>query len=419
MFLRIVRAAGGQGVQHEYVRLVEAYREDGKTKHRVVCNLGRKDVLAEHLDALVRLVRGEKQTSKTNAGDVRALDAWDWGPMLVARSLWRELGLERIFDALGGRGRRDGHRLADRALVLVANRLCAPSSEHGLARWLETDFVCDRHGEVWTPAWREQTERLASTRPRVRVAAGQLTGWYRTLDQLQARKNEIERELYLSLRTLFSLKADLVFYDLTSTYFEGAGPSTLGAHGHSRDSKPRNRQVLVGLVMVDGWPIAHHVLRGNVRDATTVATVLTDLDKRFGIGRVIFVGDRGMVTSDNIALLRASTRSRDSGLIAPSHVVGALFAVSYESAFPMRPDRAHEGLVARDWRDDRIAELEREVAKRDAIIAEQQERIAYLEAQVAALVARAAELVARVADLEEKLRTSWRNSSMPPSSDGP
>src|SRR3989304_3168867 len=59
MFLRTVKAAGGQGVQHEYVRLVEAYREDGRAKQRVVCNLGRKDLLAAHLDALIRLLRGE------------------------------------------------------------------------------------------------------------------------------------------------------------------------------------------------------------------------------------------------------------------------------------------------------------------------------------------------------------------------
>jgi hypothetical protein len=63
---------------------------------------------------------------------------------------------------------------------------------------------------------------------------------------------------HLALRALFSLRVDLVFYDLTSTYFEGEGPSVLGAHGHSRDGKPRRRQVLVGVVMIDGWPIAHH-----------------------------------------------------------------------------------------------------------------------------------------------------------------
>jgi len=305
MFLRIVKAAGGKGVQHEYVRLVEAYREQGKNKQRVVCNLGRKDVLAGHLDALIRLLRGEAPAGRSvRAGEVHATGAWDWGPVLVARTLWQELGLDTFLARLGGRGRRAGGALADRAFVLVANRLCAPTSEHGLGRWLETDFVCDRQGRRWLPAWRPEAERQASRLPRVRIALRQLKQWYRTLDQLHARKPAIEEALYLRLRDLFSLQVDLVFYDLTSTYFEGAGPPTLGAHGHSRDGKPRDPQVLVGVVMVEDWPIAHHVFRGNRRDAATVPEVLADLEARFGVRRVVFVGDRGMVTADNLTLLR-------------------------------------------------------------------------------------------------------------------
>jgi hypothetical protein len=73
----------------------------------------------------------------------------------------------------------------------------------------------------------------------------------------------------LTLRDLFSLQVDMVFYDLTSTYFEGQGPPNTGAHGHSRDGEPRNPQVLVGLVLVDGWPIAHHEFNGNWCDAKT------------------------------------------------------------------------------------------------------------------------------------------------------
>ena len=149
------------------------------------------------------------------------------------------------------------------------------------------------------PVWRDEAERRASRRPRVRVAFRQLKQWYRTLDQLHARQAAIEHALYLRLRDLFSLQVDLVFYDLTSTYFEGHGPPQ-AAHGHSRDGKPRNRQVLVGVVMVDQWPIAHHVFRGNARDATTVPAVLQDLDRRFGLRRVVFVGDRGMVTAANL-----------------------------------------------------------------------------------------------------------------------
>jgi len=305
MFLRIVKTAGGKGATNEYVRLVESYWQDGRSKQRVVCNLGRRDLLAAHLDGLNRLLQGDRaDNDMVRAADIQALGAWDWGPMLAAGTLWRELGLETILDRLGGRGQRDGVSLSDRALVLAANRLCEPSSEHGLARWLETDFVCDRGGRRWMPRWRDEQERLASSLPRVRVQWRQLQQWYRTLDQLIERRERIEKELYLNLRELFSLKVDLVLYDLTSTYFEGHGPA-MSAHGHSRDGKPRNRQVLVGLVMVDGWPITHHVFEGNWRDAKTVPKVIADLEKRFGLRRVVFVGDRGMVTSDNLELLRS------------------------------------------------------------------------------------------------------------------
>ena len=118
----------------------------------------------------------------------------------------------------------------------------------------------------------------------------------------------------MRLRNLFALKVDLVFYDLTSTYFEGNGPGELAKHGYSRDSKARNRQVLVGVVMIDGWPIAHHVFEGNQRDSSTVESVLKDIEERFGLGRVVFVGDRGMVTSKNIELLRGRGQGYVVGL---------------------------------------------------------------------------------------------------------
>jgi transposase len=310
MFLRVVRAAGGKGVRHEYVRLVEAFREGGKTRHRTILNLGRRDLLAAHLDLdkLSRLLHGEASAAAP-VGDVRpeqvqAIAASDWGPTLVVQHLWRELGLEAILDQLSKSTRRDRSTLSDRALVLVANRLAAPGSEHGLARWLETDFVCDRYGRRWLAQWRDEAKRQASRTPRVQVELRQLKQWYRTLDQLLERKAAIERALYLRLRDLFSLQIDVVFYDLTSTYFEGKGPPKMGAYGHSRDGRPRDPQVLVGLVLVDGWPIAHHVFAGNRRDAMTVPDVVQDLEQRFGIKRMVLVGDRGMVTSKNLEELR-------------------------------------------------------------------------------------------------------------------
>jgi hypothetical protein len=105
MFLRVVRATVSKGVKRDYIRVVEAYRDDaGKTQHRTVINLGRRDLLAAHLDLdkLGRLLHG----------DAVAPDSV----------------------------KRDG------ALVLVTNRLTAPGSEHALALWLDSDFVCDRDG---------------------------------------------------------------------------------------------------------------------------------------------------------------------------------------------------------------------------------------------------------------------------------
>ena len=180
--------------------------------------------------------------------------------------------------------------------VLVANRLIRPASEHGLAGWLETDFLCDRSGRRFVPHWRPKK--------RVRVHPSQLDAWYRTLDQLARAKERIEVALYYRLRDLFSLKPELILYDITSTYFEGAGPVDFAKHGYSRDTKPHNVQVVVGVVMVSGWPIAHHIWPGNRIDHDTVQEVIRDLHTRFGFGRIVFAGDRGMVTAENLESLK-------------------------------------------------------------------------------------------------------------------
>ena len=289
----------------EYVQLVESYRDDhGRTRQRVVVSLGRKDQLSAQLDALVRLLdRPRRWLDSERLAAPEQTPAW--GRLLAlarssSNSAWKTFSTAS--KDLPPRGQA---RLADRVLVLAANRLCAPSSEHGLARWLETEFVCDRHGRRWLPAWRDDDERRRSRRPRVRVQDAQLNGWYRTLDALAAHKTTIEKQLFLRLRDLFSLRAEMVFYDLTSTYFQGRGPAGLARHGYSRDGKPRQRQVLVGVLRIDGWPIAHHVFRGNLRDAQTVEGVLDDLRRRFGLRRVVFVGDRGMMTSENLDRIRS------------------------------------------------------------------------------------------------------------------
>jgi len=295
MFIRTVKVPSSNGTVNVYVRVVEAFRHDGKVKQRVVADLGRKDLLEPLLPNLIRVLRGDPAVLGQDR-DVDILQAWTFGPVLVVRALFEQLGLTQILDQFLGlpRKRDDEARVpyADRLFVLIANRLIRPASEHGLARWLDNDFVCDRLGRRFVANWRQ--------RGRVQVNFRQLQNWYRTLDRLVAAKSRLEVALYGQLRDLFSLKPELVLYDITSTYFEGAGPEDFARHGYSRDGKPQNVQVVVGLVMVGGWPIAHHVWEGNTIDSTTVQEVVADLMSRFEFRRVVFVGDRGMVNEANL-----------------------------------------------------------------------------------------------------------------------
>jgi hypothetical protein len=217
MYLRTVKVRSTSGALNEYVRVVEAYREGGKVKQRVVADRGRKDLLVEILPGLQRLLGGDTGQEETPPADPEVVDASTWGPVLALRALFDQLSLWSILD--DSLGKAKGVPFADRTFVLVANRLIAPAS------------------------------------------------------------------------------------DITSTYFEGTGPVDFAKHGYSRDGKPHNVQVIVGVVMVAGWPIAHHVWAGNRIDHGTVQDVVGDLHRRFEFKRLVFVGDRGMVTEANLESL--------------------------------------------------------------------------------------------------------------------
>jgi hypothetical protein len=293
VFLRSVKAPNGR---HEYLRLVESFRDGDKVKQRVIAHLGRKDLLAPHLDALIRLLQSDQAAPRWVAvDDISTPRASTWGPILVARHLFDKLSLGSILDA-DQPLLRHGQPLSERIFPLLANRLTRPGSEHALAQWLEDFYVCNAAGSRWAPVWKQSH--------RVKVGFDQLQLWYQSLDDLLAQKQRIEKAIFLELRNLFSLQPDLAFYDITSTYFEGAGPAQLGRFGYSRDGKPRNRQVVIGVVMMDGWPVAHHVFAGNRLDQTTVMEVVQDLNQRFALNRVVFVGDRGMMTIGNVEQLR-------------------------------------------------------------------------------------------------------------------
>ena len=156
MFIRSIKVPSSNGTVHEYVRIVSSVRHNGKVKQKVIANLGRRDTLEAVLPQLNRFLKGEQDDQQlarqlSQQGPIEPLDASTWGPMLVTRHLFAQLGLWKLLDA----GRRWPKLLPDedpnddwvsRVSVLIANRLTRPCSEHALAEWLETDYVCDRYG---------------------------------------------------------------------------------------------------------------------------------------------------------------------------------------------------------------------------------------------------------------------------------
>lgn len=288
MYARVQKIKRPNGHVNEYVQILESYREGGKVRQRLIANLGNKEVLKNQLGSLLKIL---KPSLLRGAQSVEPEVSAPYGVVFLVHHLFSELGLFELFDKLS---RSAG--FADRVALLVANRLCSPSSEHALAGWLESSYVVDRRGERFLPVWKSQG--------RVKVDLVWLNQFYRTLDILIEHKEQLEKEMYFRLRDLFHLKVEVVFYDLTSSYFEGEGPSGIARYGYSRDGRPRNRQVLVGLVMANGFPIAHQVFEGHLKDHKTVEGVIKDLGKRFEVGRVIFVGDRGMVTQETLSVVK-------------------------------------------------------------------------------------------------------------------
>lgn len=205
------------------------------------------------------------------------------GTVHVGHQIWRQLGLSEILQHAG---------LSDRACLLseamVLNRLIFPLSEHAMPDWMERTALDD-------------------------VLEAKLS-WlsdealYRNLDRLHPHREQIERELGESEKTLFNLDDTVFLYDLTSTYFEGEARSNPQAkRGYSRDKRPDCKQVLVGLVLNrDGFPKAHEVFDGNRQDRTTVDEMLGSLEKRTGrkAGSTVVV-DRGMAYDEDLQQIRA------------------------------------------------------------------------------------------------------------------
>ena len=290
------KTSGGRA----YLQIAQSQRVGGQVRQRVIATLGRLDVLAAsgQLERLVRSgARFATQAMVVSAAqDDATATVRRIGPALVFERLWAETGCRAVIDDLA-RERKHGFALERAIFLTVLHRLMGGGSDLAADRWREDYRIAgvealELHHLYRAMAWlgEELPEREQDAR---------------TPLALRCTKDLVEERLFAHRRDLFS-RLDLVFMDTTSLYFEGAGGQTLGRHGHSKDHRPDLHQMILAvLIDGDGRPVCSEMWPGNVADVTTLIPVLDRLRRRFAIGRICVVADRGMISAETVAELEA------------------------------------------------------------------------------------------------------------------
>ncbi len=248
--------------------LRESYREGGKVKKRTLLNL--TNWPSELVEGLKVLLKGGKAIEDLKeAFDVG--ESRPYGHVATVLAVVRKLGLDRIIEPTRDRNR-------DLIMAMLVARILAPGSKLATARGFDLEYGVSALGRLLDVESADEREM------------------YSAMDWLLARQERIEKKL----ARMHLADGSLVLYDLTSTYFEGRA-CPLAKSGYSRDKKKGKLQIVFGLLCAaEGCPIAVEVFEGNTADPSTLSCQIEKLRTRFGLTRVIIVGDRGMITQARI-----------------------------------------------------------------------------------------------------------------------
>lgn len=294
------------GEEYGYWSLVESVRTERGPRQRIVASIGKLPGLDREerigWDEIGRILSGKPRPepglfhqveeppsrAKVNVNGVSVERLRHFGDIYLGLLLWHRLGLADFCREAMPAGRED-IPWSIMAALLVLGRFCAPSSELQIAEsWYDKSALDDLLG---VPVDKVNDDRL-----------------YRALDALLPHKDELCRHLQNRYGELFGSTFDFLFYDITSTYFEGSAKGNPQAQrGYSRDSRPDCPQVCIGLVTTrEGLPIAYEVFDGNRTDVTTTQEMVAIMEVKYGKAGRVWVMDRGMVSEDNLEYLRST-----------------------------------------------------------------------------------------------------------------
>jgi transposase len=291
------------GKVHRYWSLVRSVRVGRRVIQQTVAHLGELDergrlearALGRHLIGVPEHAQlfddgSDDLTVPVRLKGVAIERSRRFGDVYLALALWRGIGLEALCERLLPVG-EERVAWAKTAAVLVAARLCEPSSELHIAEdWYRRTALSDLL----------QLGDEEITKDRL----------YRGLDHLLAHKAALEAHLSQRCGELFAIENEVLLYDVTSTYFEGQAEANPQAQrGYSRDHRPDCKQVLIALVVTfDGFPLGYEVFAGNTHDARTLQTIVATMEARHGMLGRVWITDRGMASAQNLAWLRQTGR---------------------------------------------------------------------------------------------------------------
>lgn len=279
--------------KYEYLQVVENHREGAKVNQRVIATLGRLDQMHSkgEVETLVRsLARFSEKALLILSGrsDLTA-DCTSIGPALIFERLWKDLGISKVLQGI--LSERFFFFDVERALFLtVLHRLMASGSDRSCDKWRRDYAVVGVDSLELHQLYRamafigEEAEDQKSATP----FAPRCT------------KDVVEERLFLLNRHLFS-GLDLVFFDTTSIYFEGAGGETIGRRGFSKDHRPDLNQMVVGAVLDNnGRPLCCEMWPGNTTDVKTLVPIVKRIRARFNVSNFCIVADRGMISKETM-----------------------------------------------------------------------------------------------------------------------
>ena len=305
MFLR-PNHRGKDGKDHTYWSLVETVRTPDGPRQKTLCYLGELnsssqarwlrtvEVFNEQGDAQqlklfpshVEPPVDDPQVARVLLNKVRLERTRQFGACYLGLDLWKRLGLDGFFEQAVDSDPSDVPWSRVAALLAI-NRLCAPGSELAIEqRWYPSTALDDL----------------------LEIEEGKIndTRLYRCLDRILPHKTKLERHLKERYGALFEAEFDVLLYDLTSTYVEGAAEKNpMMRRGYSRDHRQDCEQMVIALIVNnEGFPFSYETFDGNRADVSTMEAILRMVERKYGKARRIWVFDRGIVSEENLAAIR-------------------------------------------------------------------------------------------------------------------